>query len=148
MNKKFLIDLINEFFDGIDFTRKNNKWTAETDELLKHLELQKSSYSNLYYFNYGFSIKELDLTQFSMHIYNRISSTKKSENGKVINALDLEVEMSDNLRKEILFENFEPVRKIMKNTNDISDLKCYLEERNFYNDIPLIVKEYLNIPIS
>lgn len=148
MNKKFLIDLINEIFDGLGFTRKNNKWIAETPVLFKHIELQKSSFSNSYYINYGFSIKELDLTRFNMHIYNRVSSTDKSENGKVINALDLEMDISIEKRSKILVHNMNPVRDILASVNNVIELEGYLKKRNFYNDIPLIVKEYLNIPIS
>ena len=57
MQKKELVKYLNDIFKCYGFNKSGNKWTAETNELIKVINLQKSNFGNIYYLNYGFVLK-------------------------------------------------------------------------------------------
>ena len=71
MDKKNLVEIIDSELKPLGFKRKGIIWRAESDELIKEVDLQKSNFSNLYYLNFGFIIKGLELSHFKSHVSER-----------------------------------------------------------------------------
>lgn len=143
----------NEFKKELDhlltplgFKKSGNKWTIETEELEKIVELQKSNFSNSYYLNYGYNFKDLDYKEVSMHIGNRLSSLNQKENELFIQTLDLEsllnpIERIKNLEYFITVLLIPEIRK----TNTKQDIIEELKSRNHLNNVFLKIKRHLNI---
>lgn len=74
MNKKELIELINEVARPAKFNRRGNSWVKKDDVLVKIINLQKSQHGNLYYINYDFIIKGFDLDGFVSHVGGRLNT--------------------------------------------------------------------------
>ncbi|MCD7940769.1 MAG: DUF4304 domain-containing protein, partial [Bacteroides intestinalis] len=60
MEKKKIIELLNEIFSPLGFKRKGNNWVYNGKELSKIINLQKSNYSNSFYINYGYNINGIE----------------------------------------------------------------------------------------
>jgi len=146
----------NEFKDSLDkllkphgFKKKGNIWKIETVELEKEIELQKSNISNLYYLNYGYNFKDLNYTGVRHHISNRLASDDSIVSKRIQDTLDLEKHIDHSTRIKNLsdFVNNILLRE-MNLTNSKADILEYLKTRKTLNDIPLRVKEHLNIKIE
>tara|TARA_R110002167_G_scaffold165452_2_gene362402 strand:- start:346 stop:792 length:447 start_codon:yes stop_codon:yes gene_type:complete len=145
----------NEFKKELDhlltplgFKKSGNKWTMETEELEKIVELQKSNFSNSYYLNYGYNFKDLDYKEVNMHIGNRLSSLNQKENELFIQTLDLEsllnpIERIKNLEYFITVLLIPEIRK----TNTKQDIIEELKSRNHLNNVFLTIKRHLNIVV-
>jgi len=146
MEKKKLIKYLDGIFSPMGFKKRGNMWKAQSAELEKIINLQRSKYSNSYYLNYGFIIKNLKLDILEMHVYNRLSSSDDKENERIMGLLDLENEISENERKEGLkffIEN--NLLSELKNTGTETDLLARLKKRPHLNDVPLVVKRHFQI---
>lgn len=135
-NKEFK-DIINEILKPFGFKNKGNYWRLETDEIEKVINLQKSNFSNLYYFNYGYNLKKLDYNGVRMHVSGRLSQS---------DAFDLENNFGSNLRIKKIREkiNIELLPEIIK-INKEADVLDLLKRRAHLNDIPIKVKQYFNL---
>jgi len=135
-NKEFK-NIINELLKPLGFKNKGNYWRLETDELEKVINLQKSNFSNLYYFNYGYNLKNLDYDVVMIHVFSRLSQS---------DAFDLENDLESTVRIKKLEEiiNIELLPELKK-INGESDLLDLLKGRQHLNDIPIKVKEYLKL---
>ena len=146
MDKKFLIKIIDDIFVPLGFKRKGNSWwVLNSLELSKLINLQKSNYNNIYYLNYGYIIKGLELNT-TMHIFNRLGSIDKNENKRITDLLNLEggigieertVDLKKILNAKIALE--------INNINTEQDLLNYLKSRENLNNIPLVVKKHFNL---
>lgn len=128
------------------FKKKGNKWTSETEELEKIIELQKSNFSNSYYLNYGFNFKDLDYKEVTMHIWNRLGSSKRKENNLFIKTLDLEsslnsIERTQNLELFITTLLLPEINGI----NCKEDILMELKPRKHLNNVFLPIKRHLNL---
>ena len=94
MEKKILINLLNEICSPLGFKRKGNYWLLNQMELTQIINLQKSIYGNLYYINYGFKINNLNTDNDMMHIWKRLAGANKEEVIELFNALDFSYEMN------------------------------------------------------
>lgn len=142
MDKKDLIAIIDSVLKPSGYKKRGNYWRCEGVELIKIVNLQKSSYSNLYYINYGFNIKKLKDESSPMHIYRRISS--KDSEGK--NILDFETEMENEVRiKKIKYLLTHSILMNVNRVNSIDGLKDDLRKQPQLNDVQLNVKEFLNL---
>ena len=145
MKKVDLLNLLNDIFIPLNFNRKGNNWVLNGNELTKLINLQKSNYGNSFYINYGYIIKGLELTT-TLHIYNRLVSTKIHEQKNITNLLDLEVEIPDNERlRELKILIINKSANEMKSTKCEEDLLNELKKRPHLNDIPLVVKEHFKL---
>ena len=148
MEKRELINFLNEILAPLGYKKKGNNWMQPSIELIKVINLQKSNYGNLFYINYGFIIKNLELTTVS-HFENRLASNIKEEQLKISNLLNLEYTIRDEERLSEL-KNF-IIKKVivkMNSLNCINDLFEEIKKAPQLNKIPLIVKQYFNLPIG
>jgi hypothetical protein len=99
MDKKDLVQFLNDLFIPLYFRKKGNNWVFDNTELVKVINLQKSNFSNSYYINYGFIIKGLQLTT-TTHVENRLYGNN------ITNLLNLESEMVNNERFSELKKNY------------------------------------------
>jgi hypothetical protein len=146
LNKNDLITFLDNVLEKYNFVKKGAQWTYETEDLIKIIKIQKSKFSNLFYLNYGYILKCLDVSDLEMHIYNRLSSVDDIENEKIRNLLDMEYKITDEKRKlELNYHLENNVLKHFLNTNSESDLLRKLQERPHLNDVPLIVKKHFKL---
>lgn len=145
MKKSYLVNLLDEIFYPIGFIRKGNNWTYIGSELIKIVNLQKSNFSNSYYINYGFIIPELILTT-KMHVENRLAGFDKKEQERITELLNFESMINEDQRESELKSIVINKIKIKIQTIDsLNDLKSELKKRQHLNDIPIVVKSYLNL---
>ena len=149
MDKKELVNILNEILVPMEFKKKGNYWVINGSEITKMVNLQKSQFGNYYYINYGYILKSIPLDDEMVHIYKRLASADKKQNMRIDELLDLENNIPDKNRaeelKNILFE------KLAKNLNSVNtenDILGELKKRPHLNDISLAVKRYFNLPIS
>lgn len=144
-NKEFK-DTLDKLLKPHGFKKKGNEWTAETNELVKTIDLQKSNFSNLYYLNYGYNFKDLDYNGTKHHINNRLGSLDTEVNKLIQDTFDLENSIDDLTRTKNLIELINnALLPEVNSTNNKADIMDSLETRLTLNDIPLRVKEFLNI---
>ena len=145
MEKKNLIELLNEIFFPLGFKRKGNNWVSNGKELSKIINLQKSNYSNSFYINYGYNINSIELTT-TLHIYNRFASTDKEEQKAITNLLDLDYALPQDQRlmelKKLIIGIIISKMKMVNSEEDI--LQCLIK-RSQLNDIPLIIKKHFQL---
>jgi hypothetical protein len=147
MEKKDLVNILSEMFSPIGFKRKGNNWVINRGVMTKIVNLQKSQFGNVFYINYGYILQALPLGIFKTHVENRIAFSTKEENLRLHELLDLDSNIFDEERtkelKEILQNKL--ISKI-QSVNTEEDLSNELKKRPQLNDIPLVVKQYLNLP--
>lgn len=145
MEKKDLVQIISDIFIPLGFTKKGNNWVRRDKELTKCVNLQKSLYSDLYYINYGYIINGLELTTV-YHVEDRLGSFDKEEQNKITDLLDLEKDYQEEVRvNELNYWLNRIIITEMMSINTTEDLANYLKQRSCLNDVPLVVKNYLNI---
>lgn len=145
MNKNNLISFLDTLLKPYGFKKKGNNWTLDGDEISKLVNLQKSYYGNLYYVNYGFIIKDLELTT-TTHVEMRLGSADKEQQKRITDLLNLEIDIESNQRLDELKKVL--ITKVIVHLQSINskiDLLDELKKRPHLNDIPLIVKDYFNL---
>ena len=146
MGKRELINLITDIFGPIGFKHKGNYWIHQGIELTKMINIQKSSFGDFFYINYGFIFNNLDKEGVIAHVLERLASSNKEEQKILTNCLDLGYEMLEQDRRNILKEFI--TKKVLNKIQGINsevELVEYLKKRPTLNDIPLRTKEYLNL---
>lgn len=147
-NREFK-DTLDKILKPHGFKKKGNEWTMETIELCKAIDLQKSNFSNLYYLNYGYNFKDLDYDGTKHHIFSRLGSSDKKTNRVIQDTFDLEKPMDDLTRIGNLTDLINSVLLPEVNSiNNKTDILNLLKTRTTLNNIPLRVKEYLNIGLE
>ncbi len=142
MEKRDIIKLLDEIFIPLGFKRKGNHWVINGD-IIKIVSLQKSNWGNFFYINYGYNIKNLELTT-KTHIFKGMGSVDKKEYKHITDLLDLDSNISHSERITNLKTNIN--NKIVCDFNTVNTEKDILEElkqRSNLNGIPLIVKSIL-----
>ncbi|MCW3162843.1 DUF4304 domain-containing protein [Chryseobacterium oryctis] len=147
MEKKELINIISNVLSPIGFKRKGNSWVFNDSSINKIVNLQKSQFGNYYYINYGYILNAIPLNDM-MHIYNRVTSINIDEREEINLLLNLESNISDKEREDGLKKVLqkELVDKI-QSINIEDDLLEELRNRPHLNDIPLVVKQYFQLPV-
>lgn len=146
MEKKDLIDLLNEIFIPVGFKRKGNNWVENGRELSKLVNLQKSNFGNSFYINYGYNIKGLETNMFLLHVYYRLAGVDKEEQKRVKDLLNLENEIGTEQR--LLELKLFIINKIVSEIvpiNTIDGLRDYVIKRGNLNTTPFVVKNYLQL---
>ncbi len=149
MTKVQLVTLLDEILKPEGFKRKGNSWYRSDEELIKKVQLQKSSFGNFYYINYGFDIKELELVGLAAHIYLRLGSMNERSNKEIIQLLDLDVEVPEEARKSKLTSYInEQIITEFKNINTAQDLLKYIQRTGQAFLMPLVVQKYFGLQSS
>jgi hypothetical protein len=146
MTKRDLTIFLDTFFTRNGLQKIKNDWLIESVDLIKIIKLQKSSFGNQYYLNYGYILKKIDLGKLEFHIFNRLGSPIKEENHEIAAVLDLENNLDKTFREkklELYIEKY--ILREFSDINKIEDLVSLLKRRPNLNDVPLIVKKYLAI---
>ena len=149
MEKKELVQFLNDIFFPIDFKRKGNYWVNNGKFINKIVNLQKSQYSNAYYLNYGYIINSLELNNFKEHIPYRLGSSDSEQQKKITELLDLDTNIIDKLR-------FSELRKIINNEivlpmqviHTEEDLLQVLKGMRYRYTIPPFVLKYFNLSVD
>lgn len=148
MDKNNLVDLLDTLLKPYGFKRKGNNWILNGDEISKLVNLQKSYYGNVFYINYGYIIKDLDLAT-KPHVEMRLASVDREEQKRITDLLNLETEIQPNQRLEELAKIL--TNKVIAKLQSINSKKELLNElmqRSHLNDIPLVVKKYFNLSLE
>jgi hypothetical protein len=144
-NKEFK-DIIDRLLKPHGFKRKGNEWRTETEDLIKMVDLQKSNFSNLYYLNFGYNFKGLGYHGLTRHIDSRLASSDTKINKIIRETFDLEIPMDDITRAKNLSNIIVNILlPKISSINNKADMLDFLKTKSTLNDIPLVVKEYLNI---
>ena len=146
MEKKELISILSEILVPIGFKKKGNYWVINGGAITKIINLQKSSYSNAFYINYGYIVNSIPLGNLMMHIYNRVTSLDVDERNRITFLLDLESSISDVDRAKELKETLKSklLEKIQA-VNTEEDLAVELKKRPHLNDISLKIKQHFHL---
>lgn len=149
MKKKELVSILSDILVPIGFKKKGSYWVINGDIITKMVNLQKSSYSNAFYINYGYILNSIPLGNLMMHVYNRVSSLDVQERNRIAFLLDLESSISDKERTKALKEMLQSklIEKVQV-VNTEEDLLAELKKRPHLNDITLAVKQHFNIELK
>jgi len=134
MDKKDLVNIINELFLPLGFKKKGNCWVLNGNEITKMVTLQKSNFGNQYYVNYGYIINSLPLYNEFMHVFFRLGSIDDVQNVIINELLDM--------------DNYFPIEKRAKELKQIiwryiiSDFQIVNTEKELLNE--LMKREHLN----
>ena len=145
MDKKDLVSIIDKEFKPLGFKKVGNYWKLLGKELIKIIYLQRSSYSKLYYINYGFNFVNLEYNGVLTHVFHRLSSPDKKENELIQSLLDFENDIDFETRTIQLTDIVRDVLKVeLGKINCENDVLKEIEEKPILlNMLPLKVKEYL-----
>lgn len=148
MDKRDLINTLSKTFFPLGFKKKGNYWVFNDTEINKIVNLQKSQFGNSYYINYGFILNSIPLDNLSMHIFKVLGSLNQSENEEIKKILNLDSNVSDEIRENILsrFLNAQIIETFNKVNNE-EEFLDYLKslESTFFSTIPLIVKKHFSL---
>ncbi|MGJ7030927.1 DUF4304 domain-containing protein [Niabella hirudinis] len=132
------------------FKKKGKKWFKEEQELIKKVFLQKAFYGNQFYINYGYIIKNIGAEKW-FHIVNRLGSKNgdRNEEAFIKNLLDLDHTMNNDDRTIYLSKYIQD--QVVREMNDVENEEGVLnnlKNRKHLFDVPLIVKQFFNLPMD
>ncbi|MNE40748.1 hypothetical protein D3C80_1347870 [compost metagenome] len=149
MEKKDLVNFLDNQFVPIGFKRKGNNWIKNEQDINKIINLQKSQYSNAFYINYSYNINCLPLNGFVNHISSRLGSLDKLEQERITDLLNLENDIEPIIRFSEL-EKFiiDKIVYQMISTNSEKDILNVLKQRKYLHTIPPHVLKHFNLTIK
>ena len=146
MDKKDFIQLAHEVFKPLGYKRRNSNWSSETSELIRAFNLQKSMYGNLYYLNYGFIIKGLELRGLYDHVGGGFCyKDNEKRNHYMHKLLDCENDIPDEKRRKELRHVLEDLEKQISEVRTVDDVRQFIADFNMSFQVPVYVCEYLGI---
>ena len=125
MDRVTLAASIDMVFLPKGFKKKSRKWIFETDELVKIITLEKSSYGHSFFVDYGFIVKGLALDDFVMHFGFELPEILRMDNFTT-------------MLKERVVPCFDEV-------NLQQDLLALLKKQPHLNAVPIVVKRHFNL---
>lgn len=142
MQKNDIIGFLDDILKPSGFRRVKNTWKKEGEELTKIINLQKSTFGNLYYINYGFDINGLNYDGTSMHIFRGLTTI--GDNGKQL--LDFDNAFGNERRMSQVAQKLRDLLSgELNEVNTVSELKKNLESRRHTNDVATRVKDFLGL---
>jgi hypothetical protein len=146
MEKKDLIDLLNEALRPLGYKRKGNYWRLTLEEITKTVDLQRSNFGKYYYINYGYIINCLSCEGLMRHLSYRLHDPDREKNKRIDLLLDLTVDISDSERKnELKTVLAERLVKEMDGKNTEKDILDFLKTDSVLVQMMYArVKEYFN----
>lgn len=122
MDRTFFRKVVNECLVVKGFKKKRSRYFKESEEILMLVTVQKSSFSDTYYFNFGFAIKELldDPSEVVNEAYCHVRSRFFfiHADGDPAPWFDLDDNNEENLRNGINQE----MNKYLTNVQTVDDL--------------------------
>jgi hypothetical protein len=144
MSKKELVNILNEVFVPVGFSKKGDAWLQKGEELDKIICLQKSKYSNSYYINYGYILNSIPLDNLMAHVFKGFGSLNEQENLRINQLLDLD-NTNNNGIEELRQLVINKIATVIEKVNTEVELLSELKKQAHLNDIPLVVKRYFNL---
>lgn len=146
MKNKIIFDTLDEVLSTHGYKKKKYTWHIKCNNITKIVVLQKSSYGEYYFVNYGFIIESIPLDNLEMHIFHGLGSVNRNENSRIKELLDTENTIFPEARILELKKIFlEKLLVDLDTTNSEQDILNQLKQRNHLNDIPIIVKKHFNL---
>ena len=126
MEKTYLIDIFNKLLLPFGFKKSRGlKWILKGKEITEVIFLQKSMYSEKYYFHYDYIINALHGVDSNTHTTTNAIS-KKQKYDEFCKLLDLENNMSDEDRerelRSILKDTIQEISGVVKTEKQLKDL--------------------------
>lgn len=146
MNNTEFKKVVHGVLTPLGFRRDGNYWHLLKEDIEKIIYIQKSSFSNSYYLNYGFNLLNLDLDSVTMHIYNRLGSSDLKRQKLIDDTFDLESDIKPEVRiTNIINILNDHLIKLLSEINCEDDIRELLRKRSQINDIPIAVKKHLKL---
>jgi len=146
MEKKNIEKILNDLLAPLGFIKKSNNWILDSDELIKKVNLQKSSFGNVYYINYGFILKSIPLEYENMHVFYGLSSSDPKTSKRINELLDFEFYINESDRTVELIEIIKSyLLDFIMSIQSESELQTELKNRENLNDIPLKIRRYFKL---
>ncbi len=145
MDKKDLVNLLNELFKPLGFKRRGNNWRWEGIELTKNINLQKSQSGNFFYMHYNYYFNVIGDKRVP-HVFSGLGSLNSDENKRIKELLDLENDIESDKRLTELRTSIE-IKIIAKiqNVNTEAELLDHIKTSPIFLVIPLVVKEHFKL---
>ena len=126
MEKSQLIEIFNKVLLSFEFKKcRGLKWNLEGKEITEVIFLQKSMYSEKYYFHYDYIINALHDVNSKTHTMTNALS-KKQNYDDYCKLLDLENDMSDEERERklqsVLKDTIQEISGVVKTEKQLKDL--------------------------
>ena len=126
MEKTYLIDIFNKLLLPFGFKKSRGlKWNLEGKEITEVIFLQKSMYSEKYYFHYDYIINALHGVDSKTHTMTNALS-KKQNYDDYCELLDLENDMSNEERERklqsVLKDTIQEISGVVKTEKQLKDL--------------------------
>lgn len=145
MQKKDLVEIINEVFIPLSFKKKGNDWSCDNGIITKVVNLQKSNFGNFFYINYGYILSSIPLGNRYMHIEKRLSSYCNPK--KIIELLDCDINIPKEGRlselKQLILDEIALEFNRVHTENDILE---EIKKLPSLNILPLVVRKHFNLP--
>lgn len=149
MENRYFIESINAILLSYGFKKqRGNWWISGGEQVQEVIYLQKSLYSNLYYFIYGFNIKNLGNKPPKMNgVFDVIclSGISIDEWKDLQRMCDLETVIDDSLR---IYRIKELLEKLLKDIHGIIDTEAKARDHLILTKQPLTKEliDYFHIP--
>ncbi|MEM6817059.1 MAG: DUF4304 domain-containing protein [Bacteroidota bacterium] len=153
MDKKKLVAILDDELKSLGFQRKSTSWYLDQDEIIQVINLQKSSYSNLFYVNISIYIKAIEPPkglpkEEQCHIRTRLDRTMVDAPKNYDYLFDLEnVTLNDKDYKremsECVAKNIIPQLESINSKEGV--LKVAEKNSVMLNMLPLSVKSHFGI---
>lgn len=136
-----ILKAAGDILRSLGFKKKSNYWFNDSDELQRFIYFQRSRFSPLYYLEYGFIIKSLDLDGLTPHYSERVREQQ--------DVLDLESSLTDEERElklsDLLRNEVVPNLLAISTEQDLRIKVISAIAKDEANLISLRVKEYFQI---
>lgn len=146
MDKKQLLNVVHSILLPLGYKRKNSKWQLVGAVVTKGVDLQRSSFGNRYYLNYGVDINDVKDDNFSYHLFFQLGSGDKEIQKEIMDLLLLDNNIEDNYRRDKLtFYIKEIMLKKLSELNTHEDIVADINSRYFLSIIPRVVLDFYEI---
>ena len=150
MDNKLFIKVFSEAVQTLGFSKqRNNVWIRKGEIVSECIYLQKSVYSNSYYFRYNGILNNLNILNRSynknyghFHLHKCITNENRSV---LLKVLDLDYQISDEKRKALINELFcyPNVVPINNQFQEETEVRNYIISENIIVFVDVL--KYLNI---
>ncbi len=146
MNGDKLRLLISKKLTPFGYKARGSIWTIESTELEKKINLQKSGFGNQYYLNYYFIIKKAPLDKLRGHYYERFGVESSLDNQRLTLLLDLDFEVSDEVRERDLGVFLDQLLYRVEKVNCEADLLNLLKNHKYLQAaVPIVTRQYFGL---
>ena len=147
MNSKILRKYLTPLLGKYDYILKGTRWQQDAGTFIKIIELYRSQFSDCYYVDYGFIIKDVPLEGIRMHIHLRLADNVIIDPKDAFDLLDFENQQyQENEQMDQIFSTLiHPLITYLDNIKNENEVRKFILELPTLNMIPLVTKEYFKI---